>query len=84
MPLMQVLAAMESEGIRLDTAYLQSLSADLSNDIQQLEKGIYEQAGKAFNLASPKQLGEILFDHLQIGGNKIKKTKTKNDHEKTS
>lgn len=76
MPLMQVLAAMESEGIRLDTAYLQSLSADLSNDIQQLEKGIYEQAGKAFNLASPKQLGEILFDHLQIGGNKIKKTKT--------
>lgn len=75
-PLMPVLAAMEQEGINLDTAYLKELSAELSSDIKRLEQKIYETAGDPFNLASPKQLGEVLFDRLKIGGNKQKKTKT--------
>ncbi len=76
MPLVQVLADMELAGINLDVAFLKSLSGELDNDIKQLEQAIYEEAGTSFNLASPKQLGEILFEKLQIGGNKIKKTKT--------
>jgi len=75
-PLMPVLATMEQEGINLDTAYLKELSAELSNDIKRLEQKIYETAGEPFNLASPKQLGEVLFDRLKIGGAKQKKTKT--------
>lgn len=75
-PLMPVLADMEHEGIRLDTDYLKELSVALSNDARMLEQRIYETAGESFNLASPKQLGEILFDKLKIGGAKQKKTKT--------
>jgi DNA polymerase-1 len=75
-PLMPVLAAMEQEGINLDTAYLKELSGELATDSKVLESRIYETAGQTFNLGSPKQLGEILFDKLKIGGNKIKKTKT--------
>lgn len=75
-PLMPVLAAMEQEGINLDIAYLKELSAELSADIKRLEQQIYETAGESFNLASPKQLGDILFDKLKIGGAKQKKTKT--------
>jgi DNA polymerase I len=75
-PLMPVLAAMETEGINLDVPYLKELSADLAADSKVLEQRIYETAGETFNLGSPKQLGEILFDKLKIGGNKIKKTKT--------
>ncbi|MNK11053.1 DNA polymerase I [compost metagenome] len=75
-PLMPVLAAMEQEGINLDTAYLKELSSELASDIKRLEQKIYETAGEPFNLASPKQLGEVLFDRLKIGGNKQKKTKT--------
>jgi len=75
-PLMPVLAAMEQEGINLDTKYLKELSELLSSDIKRLEQSIYEAAGESFNLGSPKQLGEILFDKLKIGGNKQKKTKT--------
>ena len=75
-PLMPVLAAMEQEGINLDTNYLKELSAELSADTKRLEQKIYEAAGGPFNLASPKQLGEILFDKLKIGGAKQKKTKT--------
>jgi DNA polymerase-1 len=75
-PLMPVLAYMEQEGINLDTAYLKELSGELGTDIKALELRIYETAGHSFNLGSPKQLGEILFDKLKIGGNKIKKTKT--------
>lgn len=75
-PLMPVLATMEQEGINLDTAYLKELSAELSADIKRLEQKIYETAGEPFNLASPKQLGEVLFDRLKIGGAKQKKTKT--------
>ncbi|HEY0047253.1 MAG TPA: DNA polymerase I [Flavobacterium sp.] len=76
MPLMTVLADMELEGVGLDTAFLSSLSSDLKNDIEVLEAKIYESAGEKFNIGSPKQLGEILFDKLKIGGVKQKKTKT--------
>ncbi len=75
-PLVRVLADMEKEGIRLDVAFLKSLSQELDTDIKALEATIFEIAGEKFNLASPKQLGDILFDKLKIGGAKQKKTKT--------
>ena len=75
-PLVAVLASMEKEGINLDVPFLKSLSKELGEDISQLESSIYEIAGEKFNLASPKQLGDILFDKLKIGGAKQKKTKT--------
>lgn len=75
-PLVSVLADMENEGIRLDVDFLQSLSTTLDSDIKQLEQSIYETAEETFNLASPKQLGDILFEKLKIGGPKPKKTKT--------
>jgi DNA polymerase-1 len=75
-PLMPVLATMETEGINLNVAYLKELSAELSADSKALEQRIYETAGESFNLGSPKQLGEILFDKMKIGGSKQKKTKT--------
>jgi DNA polymerase-1 len=75
-PLVTVLAAMEIEGINLDVPFLKSLSEELGTDIKTLEDKIYEIAGEKFNLASPKQLGDILFDKLKIGGSKQKKTKT--------
>lgn len=75
-PLVTVLADMETEGIRLDTDFLASLSETLSTDINNLQERIFVEAGETFNLASPKQLGDILFDKLQIGNAKPKKTKT--------
>lgn len=75
-PLIPVLAAMESEGIRLDVDFLKSMSVEMQKEINEFEHKIYETAGEKFNLASPKQLGEILFDKLKIGGAKQKKTKT--------
>ncbi|RZJ35773.1 MAG: DNA polymerase I [Flavobacterium sp.] len=75
-PLVSVLADMELEGVRLDVDFLRSLSAELGSDISRLEEKIYESAGEKFNIGSPKQLGEILFDKLKIGGVKQKKTKT--------
>jgi DNA polymerase I len=75
-PLVGVLASMEKEGINLDVPFLKSLSKELGDDIARLEGRIYEIAGEKFNLASPKQLGDILFDKLKIGGAKQKKTKT--------
>ncbi|SKB39777.1 DNA polymerase I [Maribacter arcticus] len=74
-PLLRVLADMELEGINLDEEFLHSLSSDLNNDIATLEKKIYENAGAEFNIGSPKQLGEILFDKLKLV-EKPKKTKT--------
>ena len=75
-PMVKVLADMEKEGINLDVNFLKSLSAELETDIKTLQFKIYETAGRSFNLASPKQLGDILFDELKIGGSKPKKTKT--------
>ena len=66
---------MEIEGINLDVAFLNSLSEDLNNDIKTLETKIYETAGEEFNIASPKQLGIILFEKLKLV-DKPKKTKT--------
>ncbi|MCK0146037.1 DNA polymerase I [Arenibacter sp. F26102] len=74
-PLLHVLADMEQEGINLDKAFLNSLAKDLDDDIKNLELKIFEEAGQEFNIASPKQLGEILFDKLKLV-DKPKKTKT--------
>ncbi len=75
MPLVQVLADMEIEGINLDEDYLATLSRKLTEDIAQLEKNIYKEAGEEFNIGSPKQLGEILFGKLKLV-DKPKKTRT--------
>ena len=75
-PLVQVLADMETEGINLDVAFLKNMSVEMQKDIDTFEEQIYETAGEKFNLASPKQLGEVLFDKMKIGGAKQKKTKT--------
>ncbi len=74
-PLLHVLADMELEGIKLDTTFLNSLSEDLNNDIERLVGEIYKEAEQEFNIASPKQLGEILFDKMKLV-EKPKKTKT--------
>jgi len=74
-PLLRVLADMELEGIKLDKEYLGSLSEALNNDIDRLEKDIYKEAGEEFNIASPKQLGDILFGKMKLV-EKPKKTKT--------
>ncbi|PKP39568.1 MAG: DNA polymerase I, partial [Bacteroidetes bacterium HGW-Bacteroidetes-13] len=74
-PILKVLADMEITGISLDKNFLKSLSKNLDEDIIQLEKGIYQQAGTTFNLASPKQLGTVLFEQLKLI-EKPKKTKT--------
>ena len=75
-PLIPVLAAMELEGINLDVPFLKSMSVEMAVESKALEQKIYETAGEKFNLASPKQLGDILFDKMKIGGAKQKKTKT--------
>lgn len=75
MPLVHVLTMMELEGIKLDANFLKSLTSDLTQDILKLETEIYALANAQFNLASPQQLGRILFEHLKIGG-KPRKTKT--------
>ena len=74
-PLLRVLADMELEGINLDEDFLKGLSLQLDKDILTLESAIYEAAGVQFNIASPKQLGEILFDKMKLI-DKPKKTKT--------
>lgn len=76
MPLVPVLASMESEGVRLDIQALKEFSGELQKEIVAVEREIYEKAGSSFNIASPKQLGEILFDRLKISP-KPKQTKTK-------
>ena len=75
MPLMPVLAEMEMNGVCLDTASLEETSKTLTTRMQDYEQRIYELAGQHFNIASPKQVGEILFDKLRIT-DKPKKTKT--------
>ena len=66
MPLVPVLAAMEAEGIRIDTRALDEYSIQLGKEIAEMEKEIFQQAGAQFNVSSPKQLGEILYEKLQI------------------
>ena len=74
LPLVFVLSDMEREGICMDADALKEYGAKLSVSMEQLEKKIYEQAGETFNINSPKQLGAIIFEKLQIPGGK--KTKT--------
>jgi len=75
-PLVKVLARMEKEGVQLDKGALNDYSKELDQDLTQLVRKIYEYSGFEFNIASPKQLGEVLFDHLKIT-DKPKLTKTK-------
>ena len=75
LPLVSVLTAMEIEGINVNTNFLNELSVTLTEDINRLEKNIYEQAGEEFNIASLKQLGIVLFEKMELV-KKPKKTKT--------
>ncbi|KFC18139.1 DNA polymerase I [Epilithonimonas lactis] len=75
MPLMRVLAKIELTGVKLDNNWLAQESIDLENDLRVLESKIFELSGENFNMNSPKQLGEILFDKMQLDP-KAKKTKT--------
>ena len=75
LPLIRVLSDMEYEGIRIDEPFLKDYSKTLEADAKAAEKRVYAEAGVTFNLASPKQLGEVLFDKLQLD-DKAKKTKT--------
>ncbi|WP_312090372.1 DNA polymerase I [Chryseobacterium sp.] len=75
MPLMEVLAKMELAGISLDEKWLAQESIDLENDLRQLESTIFEISGEEFNMNSPRQLGDILFEKMQLDP-KAKKTKT--------
>lgn len=74
-PLIRVLTDMEFEGVRIDTGSLAELSVALEEESKEIEKRVYELAGVKFNLASPKQLGEVLFEKLKLDP-KAKKTKT--------
>jgi DNA polymerase-1 len=75
MPLLKVLSSMESTGVRLDINALAEMSAVLESDLRITESEIYEAAGQSFNISSPKQLGEVLFDKMKLI-EKPKKTKT--------
>ena len=75
MPLMKVLAKMELEGVSLDKQWLEQESKDLEDDLRKLELKIFELSGEEFNINSPKQMGEILFEKIQLDP-KAKKTKT--------
>jgi len=75
-PLVPVLADVEHAGVRIDSAAMNEYSAELQGYVQELETQIYTEAGETFNIGSPKQLGEVLFDKMQVGRGTIKKTKT--------
>lgn len=75
-PVIPVLARMEHRGILLDVSYLQRFATEINQAIQDLEQQIYAQAGKDFNISSPSQLADILFDTLQLPSKGIKKGKT--------
>lgn len=74
-PLIYVLSEIEKNGVKVDQKVLKVLSVTLQKDIVELEQQIFKKAGVTFNIASPKQLGEVLFDKLQLDS-KAKKTKT--------
>lgn len=74
-PVIPVLARMEHEGIQLDTEYLRKFSVEITDAISDIEQEIYGQAGKEFNIASPAQLADILFETLQLPTQGIKKGK---------
>jgi DNA polymerase-1 len=74
-PLLTVLAAMENEGVKVDTAALSRMSEELKSETEVIQRDIYQLAGTEFNIGSPKQLGEVLFDRMKLG-EKPKKTKS--------
>ncbi|MFH1610942.1 MAG: DNA polymerase I [Patescibacteria group bacterium] len=76
MPLIKVLAEMEKNGVKIDLKFLDKMSKDLGKRIKNLEKEIYSIAGQEFNVASPKQLKEILFEKMQISTAGLSRTKT--------
>lgn len=76
MPLIEVLAEIENNGVKINSKFLKKLSVDFQSRIEEIEKKTWKLAGEKFNLASPKQLKEILFDHLKISTAGIGKTKT--------
>lgn len=76
MPLVRVLADMEREGIRLDVEALNAFSKELGDELIVLQDKIIAVSGVQFNIDSPKQLGDVLFETLKLGGEKPKKTKT--------
>ena len=75
-PLINILSKMESSGVTVDIKGLFNYSKELGADMNGLESDIHSIAGRNFNLGSPKQLGQVLFDELKIGKGKVKKTKT--------
>lgn len=75
MPLVKVLAAMEFEGVKVDIKALNKMSEELRAETEIVQRAIYEIAGVEFNIGSPKQLGEVLFDKMKLG-DKPKKTKS--------
>ncbi|MFB9863119.1 DNA polymerase I [Rufibacter immobilis] len=75
-PLLAVLGHMERAGVGIDAEALAESSISLEASIKEIEQKIFEHAGMEFNIGSPKQLGEVLFDRMGLGGSKIKKTKT--------
>lgn len=76
MPLLSILADMELLGIKLNVKSLKDLDIKLEKDLANLAKNIYKEAGETFNINSPKQLGQILFQKLKIDASRVKKTKT--------
>ena len=75
MPLSEVLASMEFEGVKIDTAALSKMSEDLRLESERVQRDIYEMAGTEFNIGSPKQLGDVIFDKMRLA-EKPKKTKS--------
>lgn len=76
MPLVTVLKCMEQEGIAIDSEGLRRYSKELEQSLIELDEKIKQEAGVDFNIDSPRQLGEVLFDHMKISAGKVKKTKT--------
>jgi len=72
-PMVKILSKLESNGIKVNNLYLKKLSSKFEERLKKMEKDIYKVAGKSFNIASPKQLGEIIYNDLKIA--KLKKTK---------
>ena len=75
-PLIKILSEMENRGVLLDVNYLKKLSEEKHKELNELEKKIWKLAGQEFNINSPKQMGEVLFVKLGLGGAKPKKTAT--------
>ena len=71
--MVKLLSKLEFNGIKVDVSYLKKLSSQFEKKIKQIEKEIYTLAGREFNIGSPKQLGEIIYNELKIA--KLKKTK---------